>query len=45
MHTPDALHQVLGVDGDQMDKLWAKSKDAGNLVKFGGGFYAGKVEA
>lgn len=34
----------LGCDGDQMDVLWAKSKDAGNLVKFGGGFYAGKIE-
>jgi len=36
--------QVMGIDGAEMDKLWAKSKDAGHLLKFGGGFYAGKVE-
>mmetsp|Transcript_96926 Transcript_96926/g.167165 ORF Transcript_96926/g.167165 Transcript_96926/m.167165 type:complete len:432 (-) Transcript_96926:720-2015(-) len=34
----------LGIDGNQMAKLWGKAKDAGHLVKFGGGFYAGKVE-
>ena len=34
----------LGIDGTQMDKQWAAAKKAGNLVKFGGGFYAGKVE-
>ena len=34
----------LGVDGEQMDKVWAKAKKADHLVKFGGGFYAGKVE-
>jgi len=33
-----------GIDGVEMDKIWAKAKKAGNLVKFGGGFYAGKVE-
>lgn len=42
--TPAALDKVMGIDGAQMDKLWAESKDAGHLVKFGGGFYAGKVE-
>ena len=26
-----------------MDKLWAGAKKGGNLVKFGGGFYAGKI--
>ena len=26
-----------------MDKKWAEAKKAGNLVKFGGGFYAGKI--
>jgi nucleoside diphosphate kinase len=51
---PDALEQGLvynavdgckffGVDGDQMDSMWAKSKKGGQLVKFGGGFYAGLV--
>mmetsp|Transcript_3688 Transcript_3688/g.12289 ORF Transcript_3688/g.12289 Transcript_3688/m.12289 type:complete len:180 (+) Transcript_3688:890-1429(+) len=35
----------LGVDGDQMDKLWANAKKSDNLVKFGGGFYAGKIPA
>ena len=34
----------MGIDGTQMDKQWAAAKKAGNLVKFGGGFYAGKVE-
>lgn len=35
--------QHLGVDGEKMDTLWAKTKKANQLVKFGGGFYAGKV--
>lgn len=35
----------LGIDGAQMDKTWANAKKAVNLVKFGGGFYAGKVAA
>lgn len=26
-----------------MDAAWAKAKKEGKLVKFGGGFYAGKV--
>merc|ERR1719152_322945 len=26
-----------------MDKVWGNAKKAGNLVKFGGGFYAGKL--
>jgi nucleoside diphosphate kinase len=33
-----------GLTGDQMDKTWAKTKKAGQLVKFGGGFYAGLVD-
>ena len=33
----------LGIDGATMDKKWAEAKNAGNLVKFGGGFYAGKI--
>ena len=35
----------LGIDGTTMDKQWAGAKKAGNLVKFGGGFYAGKIPA
>ena len=35
---------LLGIDGARMDALWGDAKRAGNLVKFGGGFYAGKVE-
>jgi len=52
---PDALAQdkvfnaldgckKLGIDGDTMDAQWAKTKKAGQLVKFGGGFYAGLVD-
>jgi len=33
----------LGIDGETMDGLWAKTKKADLLVKFGGGFYCGKV--
>jgi len=33
----------LGIDGKQMDKTWATCKKEGNLIKFGGGFYAGKI--
>jgi len=35
----------LGIDGDKMDKTWAAAKKAGDLLKFGGGFYAGKIPA
>ena len=35
----------LGIDGEQMNTLWAAAKKAGNLVKFGGGFYAGQISA
>jgi len=35
----------LGIGGDSMDKQWATAKKAGHLVKFGGGFYAGKIPA
>jgi hypothetical protein len=35
----------LGIDGEVMDKTWGAAKKAGNLVKFGGGFYAGKIPA
>ena len=35
----------LGIDGEKMDSTWAKAKKAGDLVKFGGGFYAGRIPA
>jgi len=35
----------LGIDGGKMEETWAAAKKAGNLVKFGGGFYAGKIPA
>merc|ERR1719215_184275 len=34
----------LGVEADKLNELWAASKAAKNLVKFGGGFYCGLVE-
>lgn len=36
--------QNLGVDANKMDELWAQCKKNNNLVKFGGGFYCGKIE-
>jgi len=32
------------VDAAQMDKLWGQAKKGGRLVKFGGGFYCGKID-
>lgn len=34
----------LGLTADELDKEWAKTKKADRLVKFGGGFYCGRVE-
>jgi len=33
----------LGLDGNQMDEVWGKAKKGDQLVKFGGGFYCGKL--
>jgi nucleoside diphosphate kinase len=33
----------LGISGTEMDKRWAGAKKGDRLVKFGGGFYAGKL--
>jgi len=33
----------MGIDGMQLDKEWGKLKRGETLIKFGGGFYAGKV--
>jgi nucleoside diphosphate kinase len=38
----DACKQ-LGIDGNEMNKIWAAAKKADKLVKFGGGFYCGEV--
>jgi len=35
--------QHLGITAAELDTHWAKAKKAGNLVKFGGGFYCGLV--
>jgi diadenosine tetraphosphate (Ap4A) HIT family hydrolase/nucleoside diphosphate kinase len=35
--------EFLGVDADEMDKLWAGAKKADKLIKFGGGFYCGDI--
>ena len=34
---------VLGVDSEALDAMWASAKAAGDLLKFGGGFYVGKL--
>lgn len=36
--------EKLGITDDELDALWAKSKKAGTMIKFGGGFYCGLVE-
>jgi len=35
----------LGITSDELDALWAKTKKANKLAKFGGGFYCGEVSA
>jgi nucleoside diphosphate kinase len=35
---------ALGLTADEMDAIWGKTKDAGNMIKFGGGFYCGHIE-
>lgn len=32
------------IDAAKLDEMWAACKKAGDLVKFGGGFYCGKLE-
>jgi len=36
--------EKMGIDADELDKMWGGAKKAGNLVKLGGGFYCGKLE-
>jgi len=37
--------EIFEIDATQLDKMWAECKANGDLVKFGGGFYCGKLEA
>jgi len=34
----------LGIDADELSKLWGKAKNENKLAKLGGGFYCGLVE-
>lgn len=36
--------EKLAVSAEELDKIWAKAKADKKLVKFGGGFYCGKIE-
>jgi len=33
----------LNIDSAELDRLWAEAKANGHLIKFGGGFYCGKL--
>jgi len=35
---------ALGIGGGKMDETWAKTKKKKELIKFGGGFYCGKID-
>jgi len=35
----------LGINGTQLNTIWATAKENKQLIKFGGGFYCGKVNA
>lgn len=43
LNAKDACEK-FGIDADALDKRWAECKKAKDLVKFGGGFYCGKLE-
>jgi len=36
--------EKLGLDADGLDKLWGTTKKAGDMIKFGGGFYCGHLK-
>lgn len=36
--------KTLGVDADGLNAKWAACKKAGDMIKFGGGFYCGSIE-
>jgi hypothetical protein len=33
----------MGIDGDGLDNMWAQLKRGRDLIKFGGGFYCGRI--
>jgi len=39
-----AACKEFDIEAEELDKMWAACKKAGDLVKFGGGFYCGKLE-
>lgn len=39
-----AACEEFGIDATELDKMWAACKKADDMVKFGGGFYCGKLE-
>mmetsp|Transcript_14707 Transcript_14707/g.19551 ORF Transcript_14707/g.19551 Transcript_14707/m.19551 type:complete len:348 (+) Transcript_14707:78-1121(+) len=41
--TATEASKALGLDGAEMDKAWGQAKDAGLIIKLGGGFYCGKL--
>jgi nucleoside diphosphate kinase len=43
LNAKDACEK-MSIDADELDKMWAGAKKSKNLVKFGGGFYCGKLE-
>jgi len=42
LNAKDACEK-MSIDSDELDKMWAGAKKAGDLVKFGGGFYCAKL--
>jgi len=36
--------KALGIDGGELGKKWAALKNGVDLIKFGGGFYCGKID-
>lgn len=35
--------KALDLDGAALDKAWGAAKDAGQIIKLGGGFYCGRL--
>jgi hypothetical protein len=36
--------EKLGKSADELDGMWGACKKAGNMIKFGGGFYCGEIQ-
>merc|ERR1712151_969495 len=43
LNATECLKQ-LEIDAEELNKMWGEAKKEKNLVKFGGGFYCGKLE-